>query len=209
MNSKGLTYVELLVVLGLIPFVIGLIAGVLKVQDYFKTTRDLQRIQDLNSLNNALNFYFTNATSVDPDGPNLDQKGIDETYPTIFVSIPLEQYEFPATTTYNNTIFYFHQINKNDYQRIDGFGWVPINFLETNYPDLNFLPIDPINTFANRFYYLYAFRRNPLQYEISSTFESLDFKKGGKDDKVSTDGGNDDNRLEMGTRLDIIPPFDF
>ncbi len=211
MNLKGLTYVELLVVLGLIPLVIGLIAGVLRVQDYFKTTRDLQRIQDLNLLNNGLNFYFTNATSIDPDGPHLDQRGFDETYPTIFVSVPAEKDKFFETCFYypHNKTYFIYQTNKNDYQRIDGSGWIPINFLEVNYPGLSSLPVDPINTLRSGLYYLYSFQRQPPQYEISAGFESVEFRKGGVKDIVSKDGGNDDNRLELGTNLNLVPGFIF
>jgi len=209
--NQGLTYIELLVVLGLIPVIIGIISGVLKVQDYFKTSRDLQRLQDLNLLNSALNFYFQNATSVDPDGPNLSGRGIDESIPTIFVSVPSEKDKFFESCFYypNNKTYYIYQTNKNDYQKIDGFGWVPINFTEINYPGLSFLPVDPINTLRSGLYYLYAFQRNPPQYEISAGFESAEFQKGGSADRVSNDGGDDENRLELGTNLNIVPGFLF
>jgi len=209
--NRGLTYIELLVVLGLIPVIIGIITGVLKVQDYFKTSRDLQRLQDLNLLNSALSFYFQNATLVDPDGPNLSDRGVDESMPTIFVSVPGEKDKFFETCFYypNGKTYYIYQTNKNDYQRIDGFGWIPINFTEINYPSLSSLPVDPINKLQSGLYYLYAFQRNPLQYEISAGFESVEFQKGGTADRVSNDGGNDENRLELGTNLDIIPGFIF
>ena len=208
---KGLTYVELLVVLGLIPVVIGIISGVLKVQNYYKTSRDLQRLQDLNLLNSALNFYFQNATSVDPDGPNLNNRGVDESIPTIFVSVPGEKDKFFESCFYypNNKTYYIYQASKNDYQKINGLGWIPINFLEVNFPGISSLPVDPINTLKSGFYYLYAFQRNPPQYEISAALESPQFQKGGSADKVSTDGGNDENRLELGTNLNLIPGFIF
>jgi hypothetical protein len=56
---------------------------------------------------------------------------------------------------------------------------------------------------------MYAFRRKPLQYEISAAFESVEFQKGGAADRVSKDGGDDENRLELGTNLNIIPGFLF
>lgn len=208
---KGLTYVELLVVLGLTSVVIGIISGVLKIQSYSKTTRDLQRLQDLNLLSSALNFYFQNATSVDPDGPNFNDRGVDELIPTIFVSIPAEKDKFFETCFYypDGKIYYIYQSNKNDYQKINGLGWIPINFFEVNLPLISSLPADPINTLQSGLYYLYSFQRNPPQYEISAGFESEKFQKGGSTDKVSNDGGNDENRLEIGTNLNLIPSFIF
>lgn len=209
--NKGLTYIELLVVLGLIPVIIGILSGVLKVQNYFKTSRDIQRLQDLNLLNSALSFYFQNAKNLDPDGPNLSDHGVDESIPTIFVSVPAEKDKFFETCFYypNGKTYYIHQSNKNDYQKINGSGWIPINFLEVNYPNLSSLPVDPENSLHSGLYYLYAFQRNPPQYEISAAFESSEFQKGGSADRVSNDGGNDENRLELGTNLNIIPGFIF
>jgi type II secretory pathway pseudopilin PulG len=208
---KGVTYIELLIVLALIPVVIGIISGVIKVQDYFKKTRDLQRLQDLNLLNSALNFYFQNATSVDPDGPNLENRGADEATPTIFVSVPQETDKFFETCFYypNNKVYYIYQTSKNNYQKISGSGWIPINFLEVNFPGLSFLPVDPINRLNSGLYYLYVFQRKPPQYEISTGFESAEFQKGGRDDRVSNDGGDDENRLELGTNLKLVPALLF
>jgi hypothetical protein len=208
---KGLTYSEILIVLSLIPILIGIIGGSIKIKNYFQSTRDLQRLQDLNLLNSALNFYFQNANLVDPDGPNLDNRGVDELNPTIFVSVPVETDKFFSACFYypNNKVYYIYQTNKNDYQKINGSGWIPINFMEINFPSLSLLPVDPINKLNKGLYYLYAFKRNPLQYEIAAGFESVEFQKGGKLDKTSTDGGNDDNRFELGTNLDLIPNFIF
>jgi hypothetical protein len=200
--KKGLTLVELVIILGLIPIIIGMVVSIIKVQNYVENVRDLRRIQDLNALNNALNFYFRNAALPDPDGPNLDRRGMDESSSTVFVSVPIEVDVFSNSSTY-----YVYQTNKNDYQRIDGYGWIPINFQEVNYPVLSNIPIDPINTKNSGLYYLYSFRRVPLGYEVSAALESSKFKKGGVNDLVSRDGGNDDSRLEMGTDLKIIPPF--
>jgi type II secretory pathway pseudopilin PulG len=213
-NKKGFTYVELLVVLGLVPVVAGILSGVFKVQNYFKTQRDLQRFQDLNLLNSALNFYFKSATSVDPDGPNLSDRGIDEATPTVFISVPTENVsqdkQFGTCFYYpNNNVYSVYQANKNNYQNINGSGWIPINFTEVNYPALSNLPVDPVNSLESGLYYMYAFRRKPLQYEISAAFESVEFQKGGAADRVSKDGGDDENRLELGTNLNIIPGFLF
>ncbi len=206
---KGVTYVEILITLALIPFILGIIGGAVKLKNYLSTSRDLQRLQDAYALNSALNFYFRNAINFDPDGPNLDNRGVDETYPTIFVSVPDEQDQFFETCycPSNDKAYYIYQTNKNDYQKINGSGWIPIDFSSLNYPGLSYLPVDPSNTLRSGLYYMYAFRRNPPQYEISLSFESPEYRLGGVNDKVSTDGGNDPNRLELGNNLELICPF--
>lgn len=204
---KGFTYIELLIVLAVISLLLGIFISVIKIKPYLVKGRDIQRLNDLYALNSALSFYFENATSVDPDGPYLNNRGIDEATPTIFTSIPGESFSFPTTYTTNSKTYYFYQSNKSDYQRLDGYGWLPINFFEVNFFNLSVLPIDPINEATSSLYYIYAFQRYPLAYEVSVSFESLDFKIGGKNDKVSTDGGNDNNRYEVGTNLSLIPPI--
>ncbi len=73
--TKGFTYIELLVVLGVISLLLGIFVSVIKVKPYITKSRDVQRLNDLYALNSALSFYFENATSVDPDGPYLDGRG--------------------------------------------------------------------------------------------------------------------------------------
>lgn len=206
---KGFTYVEILIVLIGSFIIFGILAGSLKIKNYLTVSRDLQRLQDATALNAALNFYFRNTNNFDPDGPFLDKKGYDEEAPTIFVSVPAEKDIFFQTCycQINGKVYSIYQSNKNDYQKINGKGWIPIDFLSVNYPSLSVLPVDPVNDMHSGLYYMYAFRRNPPQYEISLSFESDKFKLNGSADKVSTDGGNDPNRFELGTNLELICSF--
>ncbi|MCS7200715.1 MAG: hypothetical protein NZ822_01010 [Patescibacteria group bacterium] len=205
--KKGFTYIELLIVLGVLILLLGILISVIGAKPYFAKSRDVQRLKDLYFLNLALNFYFQNATSVDPDGPYLYLRGIDEATPTIFVSIPKESYPFPATYTTGSITYYYYQSNRSDYQRIDGYGWLPINFMEISFPSLAVLPVDPLNQVTSSLYYTYSFRRSSFDYEIGGSFETAEFKNGGVNDKVSTDGGNDPNRYELGSNLNLIPPL--
>ncbi len=206
---KGFTYVETLTILGVLTILFAIIGGSLKVKSYLAQSRDLQRLQDAAALSAALNFYFRNSENLDPDGPFLEKTGFDEENPTIFISVPAEKDKFFQTCycQTNGKVYSVRQSNKSDYQKIDGKGWIPIDFLSVNYPSLSVLPVDPINNMRSGLYYMYAFRRNPPQYEISLSFESANFRLNGPADKVSTDGGNDPNRLEMGTNLELICPF--
>ncbi|GBD34693.1 hypothetical protein HRbin35_00433 [bacterium HR35] len=206
--KKGFTYTEIVIVLFLLIVIGGIILSVIRVQSYFARSRDLKRISDLESLTNVLRIYSQSTSTPDLDGPYLDYRGIDEVWPTVFISVPLEFQSFPSSScVYGNKIFAVFQTDKNNYLRIDGHGWLPVDF--TNLTSLPFssLPVDPLNNYSRGYYYLYAFRRKPLQFELSAALESKDFKQGGREDKTSTDNGNDPNRFEIGTNLDLIPPF--
>jgi hypothetical protein len=216
---KGLTYVEILIVLLLISAVLAIIIGGIKLRDSFRLSRDLQRFRDAYILNSALNFYFRNATNFDPDGPNLNNRGIGESSTTVFISIPMGQEDnmipevcrceisdnSPCCPTY-----YIYRSSRSDYQKINGSGWIPIDFDSLNSQGLfylSYLPVDPLNTLNFDLYYIYAFRRDPPQYEIALSFESPKYRFGGSEDKVSKDNGDDPYRLELGTNLNLICPL--
>ncbi|MER3407241.1 MAG: hypothetical protein C4278_02415 [Patescibacteria group bacterium] len=209
--KKGFTYFELLIVLSLILIIGSIIIGVLRVPEYFKRARDLQRLNDLQVLASLIQNYINSTSTPDLDGPYLDFRGIDEVWPTIFISVPLEDPNISTTTFIcNNQVFAIYRSNKNNFRKLDGTGWLPINFVGslTALP-ISSLPVDPINVYTNStstsFYYAYAFRRKPAQFELSAYFESKDFQYGGKNDKVSTDNGSDPYRYEIGTNLNILP----
>jgi len=206
--KKGFTYIELTIVLFLLLIIGSIVFSVIRVQEYFSKARDLKRINDLEVLFNALKSYSQSTSEPDLDGPYLDFRGIDETWATIFISVPLELESFPSSAcVYEEKSYAIFQADKNNYLRIDGKGWIPVEFSKINPTPFSSLPIDPLNNYSKGFYYLYAFRRNPLQFEVSSALESKDLRYGGKGDKVSNDNGNDPYRLELGTNLDLIPPF--
>ncbi len=205
--KKGLTLIEVIIILALLSIFYGFFITFFKISNFFVIARDNQRINDLVLLNSVLNLYLQNATSIDLDGPYLSQRAIDEATPTIFVSVPSEVEYFPPYST-NSIAYQVYQQSRNNYRAIDGKGWIPIDFTEISYTgNISQLPVDPINTKEGNFFYLYAFRVDPFGYELSCFLEYPEFQRGGKKDKVSRDGGNDDQRFEIGTNLEIIPPF--
>jgi len=206
--KKGFTYTEIIIVLLLLTVITSIILVVIRVQTYFARARDLKRINDLESLANVLRIYSQSTSTPDLDGPYLDYRGIDEIWATIFISVPIELETYPSSSCiYENRSYAIFQADKNNYLKIDGHGWLPVDF--TNLTSLPFssLPVDPINSYSKGYYYLYTFRKKPLQFELSAALESKDFRQGGREDKTSTDNGNDANRFEIGTNLNLIPPF--
>lgn len=210
-SNKGFTFIEILVSISLVALIAALVALVFNPSNYFVRARDLRRLKDLQILSTALSIYFFQYPNPDPDGPNLDSRGVDETYPTIFISVPYE-IEQPFTNCFDpvsNKWLYVFQVSQNNLKKNNGTGWIPINFSEMLIPPINELPIDPINTFSSGYYYIYAFRRNPAGFEVDAALEYKRFRFGGENDKTSTDGGNDPRRLELGSDLTIIPPLNF
>lgn len=83
-------------------------------------------------------------------------------------------------------------------QKIDGSGWLPINFeVMTSGAPLQELPLDPLNNITHN----YRFGASTINktYEINCVFESPE-----NIPKLSTDGGNDADIFEIGTDLTIL-----
>lgn len=87
-------------------------------------------------------------------------------------------------------------------QAIDGTGWVAFT-IPTGKTGLSkyipTLPVDPTNTGTNLYYY--GTNATATDYELNAVLESTDNAA-----KMSTDGGDDANRWEIGTSLTIISP---
>jgi len=85
-------------------------------------------------------------------------------------------------------------------QKVDGAGWVNFD-IPTGKTGLAkyiaALPVDPLNTGTN----VYTFASTLTGFEINAVLEHLDNTA-----KMTTDGGNDPARYEVGTSLVIISP---
>jgi prepilin-type N-terminal cleavage/methylation domain-containing protein len=207
--KKGFTYIELLISIALIAFIISLIVVAFNPASYFSRSRDLKRLKDLQTLANALTIYFAYSFNPDPDGPELSKRGMNQEYPTIFISVPydIEEVFDNCFDPFSNQYVQIYQVSKNNLQRINGTGWVPVNFTEVSAIPISELPIDPINSFSSGYFYAYAFKVKPFKFEITAALEYKRFRFGGPDDRVSTDGGNDPRRFEVGSDLNVIPPL--
>ena len=86
-----------------------------------------------------------------------------------------------------------------NYRKVNGTGWIPINFSQTttgSRSPLSTLPVDPTNTSA----YYYAYVANSTStYEIDAFMESKKYGKGGSQDAVQNDGGDNSNAYEVGS----------
>jgi prepilin-type N-terminal cleavage/methylation domain-containing protein len=205
LNKKnyGFTLIEILIVISIILILFSVTAQIFKPAAYLRKTRDIKRLADLQALDVALKTYLTATTS-----PNLGpaNKGVDETSPTIFISVPFDKEDKRSQTiVWNAKTYYFSQASSSEYFKNNGQGWLPVNLNVLPYPPLFAYPVDPINSYNKKFFYSYVFKRASSTYEINANLEYENYKKGGLEDKTSNDAGDNLNIFEIGNDKTLMP----
>jgi prepilin-type N-terminal cleavage/methylation domain-containing protein len=184
--NKGFTLIELLIVIGILAVLSTAAVLMLNPADMLAQTRDNTRMTDLNSINQALGLYQYYAPS-----PSFG------TANTVYISLPdtdniapddCDEYALPTLSGW-----FYHCALLNDYRKIDGSGWVPVNLTEVSGGSpLATLPIDPINNVSQGLYYSYI----GGSWTINSILESQKYLSA----NAKTDGGADDARYETGPK---------
>lgn len=82
-------------------------------------------------------------------------------------------------------------------RKSDGSGWIKVNLSAQKSVSIPTLPVDPNNSAAS----LYSYYSDGNAWEINAKLESEQQK-----DKMKNDGGNDDNKYEVGSDLTLIDP---
>ncbi len=202
-RNRGFTLIEILIVLAMILILFGITSQILKPAYYLQKSRDIKRIGDLKALELALKTYLTATSSPNLGPPN---KGVDEASSTIFISVPFDKEDVRTRTlTWNSKTYYFSQASSTEYFKNNGNGWIPINFTVLPYSPISALPADPFNSYNKRFFYSYVFNRASSTFEINVNLEFIDYKYGGSNDQVNTDGGDNQNIYEVGNALNLMP----
>lgn len=215
--KRGFTLIELLMTIGIIAVLVTVVILVINPVELMKQSRDAIRIEDLNSLNKAINFYITNAETphLGTSTQSLPRGGV--CYTSLATST--------GFTDPHECIGRFRslidggpgpEIVAMNSKAIDGTGWIPINFNEIKSfgLPLSVLPIDPVtpNTFnkaslsmliietayagfpdvSDDRYYAYA--TDGIEgFEINARLESTKYAT-----KASNDGGDNDLLYEVG-----------
>jgi type II secretory pathway pseudopilin PulG len=197
--KKGFTLLEILAVIFLLMVILGLTIITINPYAYFQRARDFKRINDLKALEVAINTYInvTSTPILAPPGRN-----VGETNQSIFISVPFDKEDRRSTVISG---FYIYQASSTNYLKIDGNGWLPVNFSSLPYPPLTSLPIDPINSYSRKYFYSYVATTSQKAFEINANLESSIFKAGGGSDYTSTDGGDNANIFEVGNRKNLMP----
>jgi len=204
---RGFTLIEIIVVLSALIAILGILYYFINPVEFFKKSRDYQRINDLRNLELAISSFINANPNVDLDGEDYDLRGVDEANPTIFVSLPndVATIPFATITDANGKLWYIVQnANSNTLTGINGKGWIPIDFTSIKIPLLTYLPVDPVNSYSSKLFYTYAFSRNKKEFELNANLEYIGNRYGGSVDKTSKDGGSDNEILEAGTNKCII-----
>ena len=165
--------------------------------------RDSNRIQDLATLSEALNYYTEDTAS--NGTPSLGSANI--VYPSLG--------DPSATSTLGDACqglgmlplpfsYSYRCAAPANYRNVNGTGWVPVNFSSVSIGSpISELPVDPTDSSSSRLYYTYT--TNGSQYELTAAMESAKYQLGGPSDAVSTDGGTDAYLYEKGTNLALAP----
>ncbi|MGC8981681.1 MAG: prepilin-type N-terminal cleavage/methylation domain-containing protein [Minisyncoccia bacterium] len=193
--KKGFTLIELMVAVGIFSIILGIIFTFFNPIEFAKRQRDIKRMNDLNALSSAIETCI----AVNP----YCNLGFNEN--SIYISVPYGKEDIPATTTdANGKVWMINTVSTSSLYNINGTGWLPVDFSTLKYSPLSSLPVDPINSFSQRYFYSYVFKIDTKEFEIDANLEYQDFRKGGRNDKVSKDGGSDLEIYEVGNNKCLI-----
>jgi len=170
--KKGFTLLELLIVIGILTILSTTMLLVINPAELMRRARDAQRLSDLATLQSAIGYYLTYATS-----------------PSIGTSTNAYSHYSGATNCAGKTGV------GNVSQLTDGTGWIPINFnsLIGGSP-ISSLPIDPSNTPG--YHYWYLCDTSDYTFEFLAHLESAQYAS-----KYTTDGGKLNDMYEIGTKM--------
>ncbi len=190
-NNRSFTLVELLIVFSILAVLAAVLTILIKPAQIFAKVRDGQRVQNIKNLNTAVEiFNSTNPTAFIgtssivyislPDAAGNCGNWLDRLPP-----LPNSGWSYRCATTQN-------------YKKVDGTGWLPINFTADPMINLSQLPTDPVNNTT----YFYSYTTDP-QWHLATPLELA----ANRSDKAlaGTDGGSSANAYEQGTNLTLIP----
>jgi prepilin-type N-terminal cleavage/methylation domain-containing protein len=145
-NNKGMTFVEMLVVMGIISILFASFFYIWNTMDIFRKSRDSKRINDLQLLDSALKTLLSTERNINLGEENIIYTSLPDSSSTCgsYNLLPLfSPYSYRCQTSQN-------------YLKVDGNGWLPVNFTLGKILTISVLPIDPLNN--KDYFYAYQVR---------------------------------------------------
>jgi len=185
--NKGFTLVELLAVVAILATIVTATVVVMNPVEMLQQAEDAVRLNDINSIHQVLTLFRSQRPGGSIGEPNI-----------VYVSIPSASSTcvgagLPALPTG----WEYRCVPAERLRRIDGNGWIPVNFaaIPGRIP-FTILPIDPVNTAASGSYYAFVTDRR--------TWALATMTRSRRHSAASIgDGGTDFARFEAGTNLSL------
>jgi prepilin-type N-terminal cleavage/methylation domain-containing protein len=170
----GFTLVELLIVIAILAVLAAAVVIVLNPAELLAQARDSQRVNDLDTVKNALSIYISQTSSIDLGGCSVAAL----TYGRCTAAHPGNKAPFGAIGAANTC----EVVAANN---VTGTGWVDVNFsIIPGGSPIPYLPVDPSNT--TNYFYGYACSESPnYVFELNGRLESQKHRI-----KMPFDGGN-------------------
>ena len=183
--QPGFSLVELLLVVAIIGISGTAIVMVINPTEILRQSRDGRRVVDLQAIDRALRMYL------------YDDRFAFGTANIIYTSLPDTQsncasWGLPAPPPG----WSYRCVVEADLRRIDGNGWVPVNFTLISFgPGIPSLPVDPINNASHHYVYIAG-----GSWALTSLLESERHLRG----QAARDDGFNPGKLEVGTNLRLV-----
>ena len=174
-SRSAFTLIELLIVIAIIAILAVVVVLTLNPAALLQQSRDSNRLSDLSTMNDAINFYNTDqagSASYSLGTASTTYLSISDPAATSTAGTNCGTMGLPATPT-----GWTDQCAASSTLRlVNGMGWIPVNFsnISSGIP-FGTLPIDPVNNTSSLLYYTYA--TNGLTYEFTAPLESQKYLK--------------------------------
>jgi len=184
---SGFTLFELIISVGVIAILSGLVYITVQPADLLARARDMQRVDDLNTISTLIAGKKTQEKRVRSLGePNILYISLPSTYSDCS-DISSQLLSLPTGYSY-------HCVTSENLKKTDGTGWIPVDFTSNR---ISVLPIDPVNSITKGLYYVYTY--NGTNFELNAFIESSRVQEG----FAAKDGGTSSSTYEAGSLLTL------
>lgn len=206
-NNKGFTLLELLIVIGVLSILSVIVVLVLNPAETLKKARDSQRMADLNTIKTSIGLFVasTGTPYLGLNGTSNTGCGTGASHYVWYSKVGVT--DITLDTTANTAASAASQSAAGS---VNGSGWIPVNLanLSGGSPISNW-PIDPSNSIADLanvatsdLVYRYGCASANTTFEVNARLESDAYTV--QDNKMTSDGGNNNNLYEVGTALNVL-----